>query len=137
MSILLPPSALFGTAMSIETLTTTFAMPIISQSHQPELNCSKNHYFTNCLPYETTYTVCDPKHGPYLKKRQHFSVQARDLKFVQFEGICMYSRSLQFHYPIWNSFVRIKLFILPSLWHNDNISVKKKYRLVKNNLFDN
>jgi hypothetical protein len=37
----------------------------------------------------------------------------------------MYSRSLEFQYPIWNTFVRIKLFILPSLWHNDNISVKK------------
>jgi hypothetical protein len=36
----------------------------------------------------------------------------------------MYSRSQQF-YGIWYTFVRIKLFIWPSLWHNYNTSIKK------------
>jgi hypothetical protein len=44
---------------------------------------------------------------------------------VTVHPVCMHSRFNQFHCPMWNTFVRTKLFIWLSLSHNDNISLKE------------
>jgi hypothetical protein len=69
--------------------------------------------------------VCDLKHDPSLKKRQHFSMWATCLKFVSQKCICLHSRLKQFHCPIRNTFVRTKFFVWLFLSHNDNICMKQ------------